>query len=398
MCKQLQLSAVEEGFQTDLLDAVEFIQGLVLNEGSGQFGIHLGTVVLDLVGAGLDEADQIGHLGGVADGDIGVVGLRDDEGVDAAGTVGIVAEFGTVQGTAEADVHGALVGVIQDIGRSQLIQFPISQFYGDDFGVGFPDGGEIVDAVQDGADVVELLHDFHEEGVVVLEERDAGGVRGEGGELVAQHIGQAGALDHNRGAVLDEQRTGDGEVHDLVVVNVFVQDIQQDLVGGMAGRVRDGVMVFGVGFGDAGTGKTFNLFGAGEAVLLAELAQVLCNVRAGRADNIDVDGESSGGVQVKHQGRTAFEDEGASGTDEGFQQGEGADGLLYEGCVGYSGDMLLCLLNPFQASASGINHGWYWLYGLSVVVFCPGIRGAGRSGAGAGGRWRKRRRLPGKPC
>lgn len=234
MCKQLQLSAVEEGFQADLLDAVEFVQGLVLNEGSGQLGIHVGTIVLDFVVSGLDEADQVGHFGGVADGDIGIVGLGDDEGVDAAGTVGVVAEFGAVQGSAEADVHGALVGVIQDIGRSQLIQFPISQFDGDDFGVGLPDGGEVVDAVQDGADVVELLHDFHEEGVFVLEERDAGGVRGKGGELVAQHVGQAGALDHNRSTVLDEQRTGDRKAYYLIVVNIFVQDIQQDLVGGMA--------------------------------------------------------------------------------------------------------------------------------------------------------------------
>ena len=176
-------------------------------------------------------------------------------------------------------------------------------------------------SVQDGADVVELLHDFHEEGVFVLEERDAGGVGSEGGELVAEHVGQAGALDHNRGAVLDEQRTGDGEVHDLIVVYVFVKDVQQDLVGGMAGRVRDVVMVFGVGFGDAGAGNALNLFGAGETVLLAELAQVLCDVRARRADDVHIDGESPGGVQVEYQGRTAFEDEGAAGTDERFQQG-----------------------------------------------------------------------------
>ncbi len=353
----LQFSAVEEGFQADFLHSVELVQGLVLNERSGQFGVHLGDIVLDHIGAGLDEADQVCHFGGVADGDVGVVGFGDDEGVDASGTVGIVAEFGPVQGTAEADVHRALVGVIQDIGLGEVFQLPVAQFNGDDFGVGLPDGGEVVDAVQDGTDVVELLHDFHEEGVFVLEERDAGSMRGEGGKLVAQHIGQAGALDHNGGTVLDEQRTGNGKVYDLIVMYVFVQDVQQDLVGRMARRVRDGVVVFGVGFGDTGAGNAFNLLCAGEAILLAELAQVLCDVRAGRADDVHVDGESSGGVQVEHQGRTAFEDERAAGTDEGFQQGEGADGFLYKGCVGYSGDMLLCLLNPFQASASGVNHG-----------------------------------------
>ena len=222
----------------------------------------------------------------------------------------------------------------------------------------------------------------------MLEERDACGVRGEGGKLVAQHIGQTGALDHNRGAVLDEKRTCDGKIDYLVVVNVFVEDIQQNLVSGMAGRVRNGVVVFGVGFRDACAGDTLNLFGAGEAVLLAMFAEEFLDIGARRADDIDVDGESSGGVQVEHQGRTSFEDEGTAGTDEGFQQREGADGLLHEVCVNYSGDMLLCLLDPFQASASGINHAGCWLYGLSVAVSFPGIRGAGHSGAGAGGRYR----------
>ena len=353
----LQLEAVVEGFEADFLDAVEFVQALVFDEGGGQLGVHLGAIVLDLIGAGLDEADQVGHFGGVADGDIGVVGFGDDEGVDAAGTVGIVAEFGAVQGAAQANVHRALIGVIQDIGLGEMVQLPVAKLDGDDFGVGLPDGGEVVDAVQDGTDVVELLHDFHEEGVFVLEERDAGGVRGEGSEFVAQHIGQAGARNRNGVAVLDEHRTCDGKIYDLIVVYVFVQDVQQDLVGRMARRVCDSVVVFGVGFRDAGAGNAFNLLGAGETILLAELAQVLCDVGARRADDININGESPGGVQVEHQGRTAFEDEGAAGTDKGFQQGEGADGFLYKGCVGYSGDMLLCLLNPFQASASGVNHG-----------------------------------------
>ena len=87
----------------------------------------------------------------------------------------------------------------------------------------------------------------------------------------------------------------------------------------MTGGVRDCVVVFGVGFRDACAGNTLNLLGAGEAILLAELAQVLCDVGARRADDINIDGESPGCVQVEHQGRTAFEDEGAAGPDEGFQ-------------------------------------------------------------------------------
>lgn len=56
--KLLQLSAVEEGFEADFLDAVEFVQALVFDEGGGQIGVNLGTIVLDLIGAGLDEADR----------------------------------------------------------------------------------------------------------------------------------------------------------------------------------------------------------------------------------------------------------------------------------------------------------------------------------------------------
>ena len=62
-------------------------------------------------------------------------------------------------------------------------------------------------------------------------------------------------------------------------------------------------------------------------------------------------------VQVDN-GLAPFGGERVAGTDEGLQQGEGSDGLLYKGGVRNSGDLLLCLLNPFQASASGINHGW----------------------------------------
>ena len=51
----------------------------------------------------------------------------------------------------------------------------------------------------------------------------------------------------------------------------------------MTGGVRDGVVVFGVGFRDACAGNTLNLLGVGEAVLLAELAQVLLDVGARRA-------------------------------------------------------------------------------------------------------------------
>ena len=52
----LQLEAVVEGFEADFLDAVEFVQALVFDEGGGQLGVHLGAIVLDLIGAGLDEA------------------------------------------------------------------------------------------------------------------------------------------------------------------------------------------------------------------------------------------------------------------------------------------------------------------------------------------------------
>ena len=348
----------------------------------------------DLVGAGLDKADQVGYLGGVADGNVGVVGFGDDEEINTAGSVGIVAVFGPVQGTAQADIHGALIGVIQDIGLGEVFQLSVAQFDGDDLGVGFSDGRKIVDTVQNGADVVELLHNFHKEGVTALEERDAGGVRGEGGELVAQHIGQARARDRDGIAVLDEQRTGNGKVHYLIVVNVFVEDIQQDLVRGMAGWVRDGIVVFRVGFGDAGAGKAFDLFSAGEAVLLSEFTQVILDVGARRADDIDIDGESSGRIQVEHQGRSAFENEWTAGTHQRFQQGKSADGFLYKRGIINTGYTVFSLPDPFQASASGVNHNRVRLYGLSTAVFCLRSRGGGNSGADGCVRCRSRQRLP----
>ena len=233
-CQEFQLATIEEGFKADFLDAVELVQRLVFNQGCCQFRVHLGAIVLDFIVSSLQEAHQVCHLGGVSDGDIYVVRFRNDEKIDTTGTVGKIAVLGAVQGSVEAYVHRALIGVIQDIGRSQLIQLPVSQLDGDDFGVGFPDDGKVVDAVQDGADVVELLHDFHEEGDFVLEEGNACSMRSESGELVAQHIRETGTRDRDGLSCLDEQRADDGKVHYLVVVDVFIEDIQENLVSGMS--------------------------------------------------------------------------------------------------------------------------------------------------------------------
>ena len=67
MCKQFQLSAVEEGLQTDLLDAVELVQALVFDEGGSRTGRGItGKLLLFGVfgfGVGLDDAVNLATEG-----------------------------------------------------------------------------------------------------------------------------------------------------------------------------------------------------------------------------------------------------------------------------------------------------------------------------------------------
>ena len=88
-----------------------------------------------------------------------------------------------------------------------------------------------------------------------------------------------------------------------------------------------------MGFGDACAVFPFQLLGTREAVFLCVLAQIIPDIKAWRADDIHVDGESSGTAQMEHQGRAPFKDEGAAGNLQGFQQGEGTDGFLQKRCV-----------------------------------------------------------------
>lgn len=99
---------------------------------------------------------------------------------------------------------------------------------------------------------------------------------------------------------------------------------------------------------------------------------------------------------MQHQGRTSFENEGTAGPDKGFQQREGADGLLYEGSICDIGNESACLLNPFQASALRVNHGSEGLYGQGDAVSFPRSNGAAHSGAAGYGICQNRRMPPGK--
>jgi hypothetical protein len=127
-----------------------------------------------------------------------------------------------------------------------------------------------------------------------------------------------------------EQRAGEGKVHYLVVAYILIQDVQEDGIAGMSGGIGDLVPILGMGLGHPRPGNMIHLFGAGESVLLSVFAKIIFDVQTGRADDINVYGESSGTPQVEHQCRAAFENERAAGKLQRFQQGEGSDGFLKE--------------------------------------------------------------------
>lgn len=280
-----------------------------------------------------DEPGEVCDFGGIAYGLFHGIALDDDETVHTVRTSCQPLIFLAGETAVEADVERGMVGIVQYIFGREVVQSTVTQFNGGDVPEGLPDNGQIIHAVQDGADVEELLHNLHRKGLFTLKKRNAGGVGCEGSEFVAEHIFHTGALDHNRISLGLEQRAGDGKAHDLVVAYVLIQDVQKDGIVGMPCRIGDFVFVFGMGLGNSRAGNVLYLFGVSESVSLRILSQVFFDVQAGRADDIHVDGESPGTAQVEHQGRAAFEDEGAAGEFEGFQQGEGADGFLKEGDV-----------------------------------------------------------------
>ena len=112
------------------------------------------------------------------------------------------------------------------------------------------------------------------------------------------------------------------------------------------------VLVRGVRLGDQGTGLPGKLRDAGEAVLGRIALQIVADLGPRLADDVHVYGEPAGRVQMEHQGRTAFEDKGAAGTGQGFQQGEGADDLFYKYGVG-SVVIFRRFFYPFEVSAFG---------------------------------------------
>ena len=184
----LQATCIEESLDVDFLEAVEFIEGLILDDFRGEDGIVGRCVVAHFVNAKLQETCEIGHFGGIPDGTFHGIVLREDETVYAVGSAGEPGVFLAVQGSVEADVHGRVVGIGKYISGREFIQTPVAKLDGDDGVEGATDGFKGARAVQDGADVEELLHYLHGEGLIPFEERDARGMRGEGGEFVAQHV------------------------------------------------------------------------------------------------------------------------------------------------------------------------------------------------------------------
>ena len=71
-----------------------------------------------------------------------------------------------------------------------------------------------------------------------------------------------------------------------------------------------------------------------KSVLPGVAVPVLLDVRAGRADDVNVDAESTASAEVQHQGRSSFEDERAAGASQGLQEGESTDDFLYKYGIG----------------------------------------------------------------
>ena len=177
----------------------------------------------------------------------------------------------------------------------------------------------------------------------------------------------------------------DGKCDDLVVLYVFVQDIQKNLAVGVAGGIGHQVLVRGVRLGDQGTGLPGKLRDAGEAVLGSIALQIVADLGPRLADDVHVYGEPAGRVQMEHQGGTAFEDKGAAGAHQGFQQGESPDGLLQQGCVFDVGILGAEGFNPLTCAAFGVNHGpaglcWQVFSVWYLNSFCGEHSGAGRNG------------------
>ena len=71
--------------------------------------------------------------------------------------------------------------------------------------------------------------------------------------------------------------------------------------------------------GHACSGITINLGGLKEAILTAILPNIFPNVQPRRTYDINIYGQSSGSIKMKHQGSTSFKDEGTAGPDKGLQ-------------------------------------------------------------------------------
>ena len=179
-----QLEAIEKGFDVDFLQAIEFVHVLIFDECGGKGCVHILGIVADFIGGSLNEASQVCNLGGIADSTLHGVVLNEDKAVHAVGTVGKVAVFLLIECAVQADVHGCVKGVSEDVLGREGIQAAVAQFDGNEFVEGAADDFQGVGAVQNGTNIEELLHNLHREGFVSLEEWDAGSMRGEGGEFI----------------------------------------------------------------------------------------------------------------------------------------------------------------------------------------------------------------------
>ena len=93
-------------------------------------------------------------------------------------------------------------------------------------------------------------------------------------------------------------------------------------------------MALGMRLGDVTAVDAVHSLDQGEAIVSGVHAPVFLDVGSGRADDVHVYAQAPAAAKVEHQGGSALEDEGAAGTGQGFQQGEGSDDLFYKYGVG----------------------------------------------------------------
>lgn len=184
--------------------------------------------------------------------------------------------------------HGGIPDVSIDSGGI-VLYMPVGHFNGKDAAENAGYGLQVRHAFEQTADIIQLLDDFDEFWLSFLVVRDAGSVRGESRQFVAQDVIDGRNPDGEGLSVQADERAFHLERFHFFILRVFVQHVQKDALFPFAvGKVGNIIMEFLVGFRDVRSGL-FPVFGF--ALRKAEVfvpGQILFDIRPGRADYIHV--------------------------------------------------------------------------------------------------------------